>query len=138
MKVKEEHKKVLLEEFEFVSRMMRETPAMETKLFYFSAIHGGLSRIFNLNFDSHLVFMHNVLNSAYSTIMARIAAAKSGDLSISLPDDFFDKLSICLDELAQKIKENKPAYDTLERISLLTFATTGNGYYLMKRGAIKL
>jgi hypothetical protein len=138
MKVKEDHKKVLLEEFEFVSKMMRETPATDTKLFYFSGIYGALSRIFNLNFDSHLVFIHNVLNSAYSSIMARIAATKGGDSSISLPDDFFDKLSSYLDELAQKIKENKPAYDTLEKISLLTFATTGNGYYLIKRGVIKL
>jgi hypothetical protein len=138
MKLKEEYKKLITEEFEFAAKMMKEDLANDARLFYFSGTWGVLSRIFNLSFDPELVFIHSVLNGSYNNILARLTAARGGETSIVLPVDFFDKLATCVEDLAQRIKENKSAYDVLEKISLLAFISTGNGYYLLKRGAFKI
>jgi hypothetical protein len=138
MKLKEEYKRIIVEDFEFAAKMMKENLANDAKLFYFSGTWGALSRIFNLSFDPELVFIHSVLNGAYNNVLARVTASKGGETSVILPPDYFDKLAACVEDLAQRIKENKNAYDVLERISLLAFISTGNGYYLLKRGAFKI
>jgi hypothetical protein len=138
MKLKEEYRKSIIEEFGFTAKMMKEKQAYDAKLFYFSGTWGAVSRIFNLSFDSELVFIHSVLNAAYNTIMARTTAARAGETSIILPDDYFDKLTDYIEQLADRIKENKSTYDILEKITTLAFASTGNGYYLLKKGVLKI
>jgi hypothetical protein len=138
MKLKAEHKKALLEEFDYASRAMREAQTAEEKLFYFSSTYGVVSRVFNFECEPQLVFMHLVLNSAYGTILTRLQAMKAGDQTILMRDDFFEKLTKALEELTQRIKTNTDIYDVLERIVMLSYITTGNGYYLLKRGLARI
>jgi hypothetical protein len=138
MKLKADHKKAILEDFEYAAKMMKEVQTLEEKLFYFSSTFGVLSRIFNLNYDPQLVFMHQVLAGAHGTILNCIQGIKSGDKVIMIKEDFFDKLTRTVEELANTIKADKDTYDVLERIAVLSFFTTGNGYYLLRKGAAKI
>lgn len=138
MKLSSEHKKIILEEFDFAVKKMKESQTQDQKLFYFSSTYGVLSRIFNINFDSELVFIHAVLNNAYTNMLGRFKAIKSGETSVTFPADFFEKLTCCIEELAERIKKDSSLYNTLIKISLLTFVTTGNGAYLLEKGSFKI
>lgn len=138
MKLKAEYKREILEDFEYAARTMKEVQTPIEKLFYFSSTFGVLSRVFNFQFDPQLVFMHQVLSSAHATILARIQAIKAGDNTIVLKDNFFDSLTQSVEELMKRLKSDKDVYDVLEKIAVLTFVTTGNGYYLLRKGTINI
>lgn len=138
MRLKAEHKREILEDFEYAVRKMREVYTPTEKLFYFSSTYGVLSRIFNSKFDPQLVFMHQVLSSAHSTIMARVQAIRVGDNSIQIAENFFDKLTQAVEEMTNKLKSDKNVYDILEKIAVLSYVTTGNGYYLLQKGTINI
>ena len=138
MKLRADHKKMILDEFGYAVRTMREVKTFDEKLFYFSSTYGVLSRVFNAKFDPQLVFMHLVLSNAHSTFLARVQAMRSGDNAIQLSEDFFNKLTDLVDELAKRITGGKDTYDLLEKIGVLTYATTGNGYFLFRKGVFAI
>ncbi|MFA4917523.1 MAG: hypothetical protein WC560_12755 [Syntrophales bacterium] len=136
MKLKAENKRKILEEFDYAARTMREVQTLDEKLFYFSSTFGALSRVFNSDFDSQLVFMHLVLANAHATILGRVQAMRAGDSTIVLKEDFFEKLTNTVDDLINRIRDGQDVYDVLEKIAVLTYVTTGNGYYLLRKGTI--
>lgn len=138
MKLSSEYKNILLDEFGFAAKMMKEKANPEDKLFYFSSTYGALSRIFNLKFDAELVFIHSILNNAYINILNRLNAIKGGETTVVFPEGYFDKLTVCVEELTEKISKNENVYKTLIDIGLLTFLTTGNGAYLLQKGSFKV
>jgi hypothetical protein len=138
MEIKQEYRKVLVEEFAYAAKMMKENQFAELKLFYFSSTYGALSRIFNLQYDPQLIFMHLVLNNAYGNINTRIQAIKGGEGIIQFPEEYFEKLTGYVEKLASQIERNEDTYKTLEEIALLTFLTTGNGFYLFQKGILKI
>lgn len=138
MKLSSEHKKVILEEFDFAVKKMKESTEQDQKLFYFSSTYGALSRTFNLKFDPELVFIHAILSNAYANISVRFQAIKAGEGTIKFPDDYFEKLTEYTEELTNKIRKDQAVYETLIKISLLTFVTSGNGAYLYERLKFKL
>lgn len=138
MNIDPEYKKYLVAEFRYTVKSMNENEFAEQKLFYFSSTFGAVSRIFNLQYDPQLIFMHSILNNAHGNIMARLQAIKSGDPVVQFQENYFDKLTQYVEILAQQIERNEDTYKTLEQIALLTFLTTGNGYYLFKKGIIKI
>ena len=96
-------------------------------------------RLLNINFDSHLLFAHNVLHAAFGTMRGRAdAIVLARDVVINFPPGFFEKLSSLLDELAIVIEQNGELYKILQDIFNLAYITTGNGYYLFQKGIIKL
>ncbi len=138
MKLSSEYKNILLDEFRFATKMMKEKSDPEDKLFYFSSTYGVLSRIFNLKFDPELVFIHSILNNAYINILNRLNAIKGGERTVVFPEGYFDKLTEYVEELAEKISKNENVYKALINIGLLTFLTTGNGAYLLQKGSFKI
>ncbi|MHB8109745.1 MAG: hypothetical protein ACYDHW_06905 [Syntrophorhabdaceae bacterium] len=138
MKLPREHKKTILDEFEFAIKKMKENSSPEEILFYFSSTYGVISRIFNMKFDSQLVFIHLLFNSLYNNTKARLQAIKSGDNAVKLPAEYFDSLISLTEELYTKLKNDEDIYETLEKVVLLIFITTGNGYYLYERGIFKI
>lgn len=138
MNISQENRDVIVKEFRDSAKLMRGTPNAEKKMFYFSSTYGVLSRIFNLEYNAQVVFLHFVLNNAYGNIHARIDAIKKGDLVVDFPDNYFEKLAERVEQLAGQIEEKKSTYSTLEKIAELTFLTTGNGCYLREKGIIKV
>jgi hypothetical protein len=138
MKLKAEHKKAVLDEFAFAAQRMKETEAFDQKMFYFSSTYGVISRIFNVEFLPQLVMAHLIMSTAHGNILARINAMKGGDTTVVLEKAFFEKLTLAVEEFAARVKKDEDAYDVIEKIALLTYVTTGNGYYLLQRGLLKL
>jgi len=95
MKLSPENKKILLKEYDFAIRKMKECQRPDEKLFYFSRTYDVVSTVFNIKFEPQLAFLHFVLLNAFKSIMGRIT---SGDPVIKLPEGYFDKL-ISLTEL---------------------------------------
>lgn len=138
MKISENHKNIIVKEFLGAAKLMKEDGTAEDKMFYFSSTFGILSRIFNLEYDPQLVLAHFILQSAHGNISARIKAINDGDQVIKFPGEFIDKLSNKVEVLADLIEKNEDLYGTLQDINEITFVTTGNGYFLYKKGILKI
>ena len=141
MNISDEHRRIIVDEFRSVAARMRETSDEYRKLYWFSAIYGVLTRVFNLEFDATLVFIHVLLNGAYNTINARAAAISQGrDRAINIPEGLFDSLNEVLEELAGNIETDneQDIFRNLQKIANLTYVTTGNGYYLYQKGLLQL
>ena len=138
MKLKAEYKKAIIGDFRYAAKKMMEVQPPDQKLFYFTSTFGTLSRIFNFEFSSELVFAYSVLSSAHATVLSRIGALKAGDITVSLQGDFFERLAHEVEELAKLIEKNEDIHLPLEKITLLAYITTGNGFYLLQRGMLSL
>jgi len=114
---------------------MKQQEDPETKLYYFSAIFGIMPRIFNIDFNEDLIFAHFVISSTHNNINQRI---KNPDKVIKLPDELFDRLLALTEELLVTIEKDQNLYDILKKFTLLGYVTIGNGYYLYKKGMLKI
>lgn len=131
MKLSKNMQKVLIDETRFAIRRMKDTKEASMKLYFFSAVYGAVFRVFNIEFDPELLFIHQVLNYAYGTINARVTALSQGqERGVAIPGGLFDKLEEALEVMATNIEENKETYPALQTIVRLAYSTTGNGYYL--------
>jgi hypothetical protein len=128
----------LVTEIRNVAERMSESATDKEKLFFFSAVYGVANRIMNLEFDPELAFLHQVTNSAYTTINANLNLAAQGVSVTKLPPTLFDKLQDAIKDLATYIEEGKKTYPILERISNLAYSTGGNGYYLFLKGMLTI
>jgi hypothetical protein len=139
MKIDENYKARIVNEIKLVVKKMREEQDLRRKTYYFSAVHAEIVRVFNLSYDPELVFIHNVLQDTYQNLRARTDALILGrDVVIPVPEALFLELCNTLEELADKITKNEDLYNTLQKISVLGYTVTGNGYYLYEKGILKI
>jgi hypothetical protein len=131
-------REIIVDEVKYVSERMSKAEKIEEKLFYFSGVHGIVSRIFNLEYDPDLVYLHFVTQQCHTAFQQRLAAAKGGDAVVGLAQKQLDGLTKATKELAKKIQNKEEVYDTLRKFVLLAYSTTGNGYYLMDKGILKI
>ena len=71
MNISKKYKEIIVEELRYVAKKMKESNDLFEKMYFFSASYSCLNRIFNLEFDSTLVFTHVVLQNAYNAIKGR-------------------------------------------------------------------
>lgn len=132
-------RKIIVDEINLAVKMMKEKRDAAQKLYYFSAVHGILHRIFNLEYDSELVYAHFVLRSTHEAFLNRVnAIQKAGDTTILISDEQFEILSSYTKEFASKIKKKEEIDSILKKFVILMYSTTGNGYYLMQKGMLKI
>lgn len=138
--ISEPYKTILADEIKLVYEKIEEETDIRKKLYYYSATYSMVQRIINLDpkIDTQLIFIHIVLVISYKQIMERVSQILLGDRLITLPEDFFERLTTNLKELESKIRSNEDVYTVLENISLLTYITEGNGHYLLQTGKLKL
>ena len=101
MKLSAANKKILVNEIKFSIEKMKETEDPKTRLYFFSAIYGIISRIFNLEFSSDLVIAI-ITGSTVSRAMAvgqEIGRARGrGKVIIPIVDKDVPKTELgCLD-----------------------------------------
>ncbi len=129
----------VIEELRYVAKQMQGTENPEDKLYYFSAVFGTAQRIVNFEFDSEMLFIHQVTQLAYNQIQQRLLSVKSGQqTSIGLPDNLFAVLGEMVDEMASRLENGETTYPILDKMMTLSYSTTGNGYYLFKKGELKI
>lgn len=131
-------KSLFIKELKFVLKNMKSTDILVEKLYFFSAIYAVANRIFNIEFHSELVFIHNAIQAAHQQISTNLSAAQEQKLAIGIPDGLFDELEIAVEEMIAKISNNQDIYLVLQRISDLAYSTTGNGRYLHLKGMLAI
>lgn len=134
MIISEENKERIVEEIRFIIEKMKSSADMNENLYYLSGIHTIINRIFNIEFDRHLVFIHFVLLNSYGIIRNAVEIARQGKPPLVINSKFFSKLIDLLEDLANTIKEDKTTFEVLEKISILTYTITGNGFFLQEKG----
>jgi len=140
LNISEPHKTTLVNELALIREKMNDEPDPRKKLYYYSAAYAMVQRIFNLypDFNQQLIFIYSILALSYNLIKDRVNTIVAGDQIITLPEDYFDKISIYLLELENKIRNNEDTYTVLEKISVLAYISDGNGHYLAKKGWLTL
>jgi len=131
--------KTISKEFKYIVKKMRGTNAPLEKLFFYSAAYGLLSRIFNQEYNPLLVHMHMILQTSHNTINAKVQEITRGiEQVIKIPPVYFKVLEDIIEDLADKIEKKQDLCATLQRVSNLTYALIGNGYYLLQKGTLIL
>ena len=138
--VSEPYKTILADELALIREKMNSELDPMKKVYYYSAAYAMVQRIFNLEPESNqqLIFIHFVLAMSYNQIKERVNQIVVGDQLVTLPEDFFDKISSYLQQLEEKIRNNEDTYTILEKIAVLTYIADGNGYYLSQKGCLVL
>jgi len=130
---------IVVNEISYAVNKMEESSSWEEKLYYFSAVYSVINRIFNLEYDSDLIYAHSILQETYNAFSQRIRAIlKGGETLIPLDEEHFERLITITKELSNKIEEKKNIDNTLKKFAILSYATTGNGYYLLQKGLLKI
>lgn len=138
MNLSASNKEILVKEIRTAADYMKKATTIQEKLFFFSAVFGIANRLMNLEFDPELGFLHHVTQAAFNTINPSLLMATQGQSPVTFPPSVFDKLQEALNDLAICIEDGKPVYKQLQRISNLAYSTSGNGYYLFLKGALKV
>ena len=139
MNLSKHMKRLFIDELNFVLQNMRTTDKPMGKLYFFSAIYGVANRIFNIEFHSELVFIHNIFQAAYNQINANLTPVLQGQgIAVGIPSDVFVGLEAAIEELITRISNNQEIYPVLQKISELAYSTTGNGRYLHFKGVLTI
>ena len=139
MKISEAIRQSIIEDFDFALSKMKATEDKGELLFYFSAFYGAVNRALNFEYDQDLVFAHLVLKNTHETMFGRYKAITVGnDHNVPLFEDQFLSLVKLSTDFRDKIASSKSADAVLKKMAVLSYSTTGNGYYLFSKGWIKI
>jgi hypothetical protein len=139
MNIKENGREIIIKEIDYALKRMEETENPEEKLYFFSAIYAMIQRVFNIQYDSNLIYAHFILNETYKALQGRFKAIEQGaDRLVPLTEEHFTTLHNLTKELLQNFIDEKNIDETLKKFVLLAYSTTGNGYYLFQKRLLKL
>jgi hypothetical protein len=136
-------KQRLASEFRFAAEKMAEAEDLDTKLYYFSVFSGETTRMLNLSWHRELALLHSVTQDTHRSIQARINEVRGGidPGVIGIPGNLAVTLTKIGRALANLFEENEidtgELFNILAKAAELSYATTGNGKYLMVKGQIK-
>ena len=134
----EKYKDIIVKELEFVINKINQSPTIEEKLYYFSAVQGVLNRILNLEYTEQLLSAFYITNETLKMFHQRLVSFKAGDKSINLTDGQLLRLSQITVEFLETIRNDRNVEEVLKKYVVLLYSTTGNGYYLMEKGVLKI
>ncbi len=138
MKISESYRNIILDEINYVLSLMNKTQDADEKLYLFTGVYSTIKRIFNLEYDPELVYTFFILQQTYTALRQRFEAMKTGDKIVLLTEGHFKRLSELTKELSNRIKGDRDLDSTLREFVILAYSTTGNGYYLSKKGLLKI
>ena len=138
MNISKTNHDILVKEFKDIKQMIESTDILEDKLYYFTAIYGIINRVMNLQSDSTLIFIHQILQNCYLAITQRLSARIKQNVSTDIPNEIIKEFFLILDEfiLAFELKDKIRIWEILQRFSNLSYAMSGNGYYMYSRNKI--
>ena len=143
MKLPNDVRKKLAEEFRFAADQMAAAQDTGRKLYFFSVFYGEALRAFNRTWSPELVLLHHVAQSAYQTMNARVGQVVTGaDRVLGI----LPELPSALDQLAAELAsifeakeiDDAQLHAALVRMAVVTYSTVGNGHYLYLKGDLKL
>ena len=139
IKISKYLQKKMVDEMRYALEKMREEKDERKKLYYFSGTYAVIQRVYNFEYEPQLVFIHHVLEDTYRVVSTRLMTIAQGDKTAMLADGVIDKLCLYTSQIVDKIERDEEGiYDLLQKIIILGYTTSGNGYYLYTKGIIKL
>ncbi|MFC1946909.1 hypothetical protein ACFLXY_03190 [Chloroflexota bacterium] len=136
--LQEELRQRLLREYRNAADKMKETPIPARKMFYFSVLYSETQRVLNWQWDRELVIIYTIMQNTHAQVNAGMQAHAATQ---ALPLDWqglLDKLTILIEEFADCFEKQENIYDTLGKFAELSYASSGNGSYLLDKGEIIL
>ena len=118
--------------------MVRQTPSIEKKIYYFSAAYGITNRTYRYSFSKDVLIADLLLSGVYSMMMERLSALRSGDQNVVLDQFIFEKICDGLRDLANCFESGESIFGPLKDIVTAGFSETGAGNYLREKGKLKL
>lgn len=141
MSILDGYRTMIVDELTEIEKRMAEAKSPGDLIFFFSAAFGVMNRIMNFECDPTLVFIHQVLQSLHQAVQARLAAnPPAAGEHMATPDEFLAKMRHLISTLRTAIRDDskEAIYSALESAAVLTYATTGNGYYLYLTGKLRV
>jgi len=138
MKLSQEQKKRLSEELQFISKNINDNLDNKNLVaFYFSAAYGAFDRIMRENYDDDILFAEEVLRIGYINMIEEAEGPDSPTIA-KYGKEIISKVASNLNIIAEAIRKGDDIYSYLRNISVLSYALTGPGTYLLERGLLKL
>lgn len=137
MNISPEVRKFLVDEINYAVGKMEKADDPSQKLFYFSAVFGVLQRVFNIEYDPDLVVAHYVIVETHKGFVGRLRASRE-DPAVPVAVEQIERLTSLTKEFSRKIEGNKDFTEQLKKFIVLTYSTTGNGFYLYDKGVLKI
>jgi hypothetical protein len=139
--MREDIRKHIAEEANYARAKMQEVQEPRRKLFYFSVFFGEAQRLLNLEWSTEMVLIYTITQFVYTQL--NTAHLNLAEQTISLDwTAVYNRLIKTSSELAGYLgkKDRDPAelYQIMGRFAELSYAASGNGSYLLERGAFKL
>jgi len=138
MKINKVYKTAIINEIKYVQKKMKENSSLEKKLFYYSAIPAQFLRVLNLEYDCDILYLHHVVNHTQGVFQQRLATMKAGDINIEVNKKQIEQLESLLDDVICVIEQKKKIDDVLKAFIELAYSISGNGFYLMEKGLLKI
>lgn len=142
MALSEELRTILIKDLHLTEVNIKTSRTAEEILYNFSSSFGMINRIMNIDCDPMLVFMHQILQSVHQAFNNRLNTPRNVNTEsfLATPRIMLDKLIGYYSELlnAYENDDNESIYLSLNKIANLTYATTGNGFYLFKMEKLKI
>ena len=141
MKLPEQHRIALADEIAYVLKQMASERNPRAQLYLFSGIHGEAGRILNYFWDAELGLLHHLLQAVHGSANSRFQAMeKNRDVGVGIPETFMEALIEAAADLekALRLNQDDKVLGISARFAELTYLTTGNGYYLYRKGAIQI
>ena len=140
MSLPENYFQLITLELERVEEMCGKASTPEEMLYYFSAAYGIINRVMNFHCEPSLVFMHQVLQAAHQAFQNRLSSPRNpnSESFMGTPAELIEKLMMYFRGLREAFegKDEIAIWRALEKFSNLTYATTGNGFYLYQTGKL--
>ncbi len=137
MNISQEHRAVLVKEIRLVSEQVQNPrTSARDKIYFFSAVHGTMQRIYGLEYDDDLFFAAYVLNTVFSSINNAVSDV---DQDARFPvDEVVHAMGSAIVQLADRIESDSELIGPLKRFVRMSSLGTGNGYYLWRTGRLTL
>ncbi len=142
MQLNESVRQRLAQDYQFAADQMRARSDLRSKMYFFSVFYGEANRALNADWNSDIALLHLVVQSAHQAMIARIGSPPLGLSLPGLPKNFAEALTELSGQLASLFQtpevNDEELHRILARLAKLAYATTGNGYYLYLKGALKV
>src|SRR5437762_1024762 len=136
MKSGKDLRKELANELKLCADLIESEPDPRRQNYYFSAAYTQTNRVLNIDYDRDLLLMECVLGNAYNQIQARLNMLATGDRTADLPKELFSRLAAHTRQLSKVVEKGESPYSVLSEIWEAAYSSTGNGFYLLKKGVL--
>ena len=138
MVISKKMKEIIVNDVKYALKKMEESPSIEEKLYYFSAVHTVYNRVFNIEFSEDLLFAYFILNQTYQAFQQKLATMKASDVVFVIDDSQMQILTKLTKEYLAQFEAGNSTDDVLKRMVVVLYSVTGNGNYLMGKGFLKI